>query len=93
MSRRTMVARDPFSGTEGAVFDFTEVMSELHIQNDGTAPLVFTTCQVGRGVREREVFKHTLGPGDVFDERLDPFTRLKVEANGPYQGHPRFWYR
>ena len=72
-------AKDGFTGTANKTIQLSGTAEELLLVNDGTSPLTFTTG----------VFTFTLGPGEVFDEGLDPFRELKITATGAYRGYVR----
>lgn len=66
------VARYPFFGTGNYSTKFPRAATYLVLFNDGQSDVTFAT----------DTFTHTLKPGDVFDERLDPFSTLQVTSNG-----------
>ncbi|MEH6941672.1 hypothetical protein [Bacillus sp. JJ722] len=76
-------AREGFSGTTSKPIKLTGVYEELLIINDGTSNLTFTAGK----------FTFILGPGEVFDEEIDPFSEIEVTATGAYRGYVRDVYK
>ena len=76
------VAKEGFSGSTNQTIRFNISAEELLLINDGTANLTFTA----------DFFTFTLGPGEVFDEALDPFRVLRITATGAYRGYVRDVY-
>ncbi|WP_046214777.1 hypothetical protein [Paenibacillus wulumuqiensis] len=77
---RDPIARYPISGTADKSVNLPERASYLVLYNDGSSNVTVT---VGKS------FSVTIAPGDFFDERLDPFDRIKITATSPYRGYVR----
>lgn len=96
---KEMPARFPFSGSGNKTVNLPEVADYFVLFNYGSVPLTFTLSQ-----RFRTVFSMTLGPGDVFEEQVDPFHIVQITATSTYGGwikqsdslftlNPEFLYR
>lgn len=75
-------ARNGFTGSANQTINLNGTYEELLLINDGAANLTFTAG----------IFTFTLGPGEVFDEEVDPFNSLKITATGAYRGYVRDVY-
>lgn len=81
------IAFEAFSGDKAGLIKFGRVASSLFISNDGDNPF-----KVQWGVRGKYFNDYMLHPGEIFDERLDPFTEINISApNGriSFHGWPR----
>ena len=78
---------EAFSGDSAKLIKFSRVASSLFISNDGD-----NLIKLQWGVCGKYFNEHTLVPGEIFDERLDPFTEIKVSAPDgriSFHGWPR----
>lgn len=71
------VTTDTFIGSGNNTFEFGDKMMSLRIINTCTEKLHFRTSQW---------FEHTLDPGEIFDEVINPFNTLTVNTNSTYSG-------
>ena len=97
---REPIATQFFEGTEDQTIDFGDTRTHLVLHNTSSSPLTFTA--LSRHAPPFEIFKATLNAGDVFDERINPFGRVKIEVarhgtpgddtftDGRYHGYVRF---
>lgn len=73
------IAKDSFEGTGNVTITLSNVMNALVISNAGSAKLTVSTGN----------YTYIVGPGDIFDEELDPFSTLTITAAGSYYGFVR----
>lgn len=69
------VVIDSWEGATTEIFTFPEEANYIAVVNDGVPDLIFTIGSISVKVREREVFK----------ESFAPFTKLEINASGPYR--------
>lgn len=69
------IAFEAFSGEAAGLIKFGRVASSLFISNDGD-----NMIKLNWGVRGKYFNEHTLMPGEIFDEALDPFTEINISA-------------
>lgn len=87
----TTVTVSSFNGVASKSYEYPMILHELVINNQGTKPLTVTT-----GTRRRDLDTFTIAPGETFDERVQRFSKVKVEADGLYyglvrRGNDAFW--
>lgn len=72
-------ARDAFSGSRSTKVKTSDTMNSLVITNDGAANLTFTI----------HGNTYTLRPGYTFDEELEPFDFIDINASDSFFGYTR----
>lgn len=87
----TAVTHRAFRGVASDTFVYPMILHELSIYNNGTSPMTVTLCS-----QRQEFDTFTILAGEVFDERVQRFCKIKVNATGPYNGFVRrgkdvFW--
>jgi Mg2+ and Co2+ transporter CorA len=87
----TTVTVSSFNGITSETYEYPMILHELVVNNQGTKPLTVTI-----GTRRRDLATFTVTPGETFDERVQRFSKVKVEADGLYYGLVRrgedaFW--
>lgn len=87
----TAVTHRAFQGTASDTFIYPMILHELAINNNGTSAITVTFCS-----QRQEFDTFTIMPGEMFDERVQRFCKVKVNAKGPYNGVVRrgqdvFW--
>jgi hypothetical protein len=75
-------AQEAFNGTGNSTVKFRGDREELVLVNDGAADLTF----VAGGI------EFTLKPGEVFDEEVNPFSKLVITATDKWRGYVREAY-
>lgn len=79
---KELYAQNPFSGSSDTQVTFSTSMGSLIIASDavpGEANLTFNVND----------FNFILQPGEVFDERLFPFTEVTISSTVPFRGYVR----